>query len=245
MTDNPTPAPPEADVTAAEFALGLLDGAERGSALRRLLADPAFAQEVEQWRAHFGLLLDEVPPVAAPADGLARLEAAVALASSESSPAVLRRWQAVAAVATLLAASLLLVVAIRPAAMAPQTPPQTARVAARDAAAPMLVAQIAPAGDRPVVAALYDPATGRLRVAATRLVDAGHSAELWVIPRDGVARSLGVLNPAGATAVTVSPDRRAHLAPGSTLAVTVEQLGGSPTGKAQGAVVASGGLSLV
>ena len=66
---NPDPTlPPGADpdVAAAELALGLLEGDERAAALRRQLAEPAFAREVERWREHFGTLfastVARVPP---------------------------------------------------------------------------------------------------------------------------------------------------------------------------------------
>ena len=48
MTPEPDTHDPEPqDVAAAELALGLLDGEERAAALRRVLAEPAFAAEVE------------------------------------------------------------------------------------------------------------------------------------------------------------------------------------------------------
>ena len=46
-------------MTAAELALGLLDGDERAAALRRVLADPAFAREVEDWRNRMAGLFDD------------------------------------------------------------------------------------------------------------------------------------------------------------------------------------------
>ena len=39
------------DMAAAELALGVLEGEERATALRRVLSEPAFAAEVERWRA--------------------------------------------------------------------------------------------------------------------------------------------------------------------------------------------------
>ena len=53
MTDPIRPGPAEPDVAAAELALGLLDGEERAAALRRMLAEPGFAREVERWRDAF------------------------------------------------------------------------------------------------------------------------------------------------------------------------------------------------
>ena len=53
-------------MTAAELALGLLEGDERAAALRRVLADPAFAREVEDWRNRMAGLFDDYREVAAP-----------------------------------------------------------------------------------------------------------------------------------------------------------------------------------
>lgn len=58
---------PDDSVTAAELALGLIEGEERSAALRRMLAEPEFAREVERWRAHFALLYPEYPSVEPPA----------------------------------------------------------------------------------------------------------------------------------------------------------------------------------
>ena len=51
-----TMMPTDPDVAAAELALGLLEGDDLAAALRRQLAEPAFAREVEQWRDHFATL---------------------------------------------------------------------------------------------------------------------------------------------------------------------------------------------
>ena len=59
----------EPDTDAAELALGVLDGAERAGALRRMIGEPDFAREVERWRDHFALLFAGVAEVRAP-DGL-------------------------------------------------------------------------------------------------------------------------------------------------------------------------------
>ncbi|MFM9829087.1 MAG: anti-sigma factor domain-containing protein [Sphingomonas sp.] len=248
MTGDTTPAGPEQDVTAAELALGLLEGDERAAALRRVLADSGFAQEVERWRVQFGVLFNQVPAIAAPADGLARLEAAIAAPANDTGPARLRLWQGIAGTATLIAAGLLLVVALRPGSIAPG-PASTPRVAAQAnpqaRPTPVLVAQLAPVGGAATIFAVCDPAAGAVRIAAARLTDANHSAELWVIPKDGVAHSLGLLNSAGSTDIPVKTGNRTHLTPGSTLAVTIEQPGGSPNGKPNGAVVASGALILI
>lgn len=242
MTDETTPGAP---MTAAELALGLLEGDERAAALRQTLTDPDFAAEVESWRVHFGLLFDAVPDVAAPADGLARIERALSpVAANDDGP--VRLWRGIA-VASSIAATLLLALMLTagpapaPGANAPQitqnVPPSAPRA--------LFVAQIAPVNNGAPVAAVFDPATGSLRVAAAALVDSGHSPELWVIPAGGTPHSLGVLHSTEPTAVMISRADQKRFAAGATLAVTIEPIGGSPSGKPTGAVVAQGALTRV
>lgn len=243
MTDDRTPPGPiddmpDGDVMAAEYALGLLEGDERATAMRRVLAEPEFAAAVERWRLHFGTLFGASPEIAAPADGLARLERALTPAANDAAPS-LRLWQGMAAGISLVAAALLLMLLVQPRPA--QTPPPQVAVARQT----ILVTQIAPAKDGPPVAAVFDPASGDLRVAAATLVDAKHSAELWVIAADGVPHSLGVLAPGQATSVAIIGPNRARLAAGSMLAVTIEPVGGSPSGKPTGDVIAKGALTLV
>ncbi|OYY69984.1 anti-sigma factor domain-containing protein [Sphingomonas sp. 28-63-12] len=238
MDDRPPDdGAPDASVMAAELALGLLEGEERAAAQRRVLAEPGFAAEVDRWRAHFGVLFESVPPVAPPADGLARLERALAPPANDTAPR--RWWRSLAVAGGIAAAVLLAVMAIRPQSLVPVAPP--VQVAQRSA---VLVAQIVPVANGEPVPAVYDPATGALRVAAADLVDARHSPELWVIARDGVPHSLGVLHDQQPTAVAIGAADRARFTAGATLAVTVEPIGGSPSGKPTGAVVAKGDLTL-
>lgn len=67
--------------------------------------------------------------------------------------------------------------------------------------------------------------------------------ELWIIPADGQARSLGIVEQSSPTTVTVPSDMRQYLASGGTLAITPEPEGGAPGGKATGPVIASGKIA--
>ena len=71
------PATTGDDTAAAELALGVLDGDERAAALRRMIAEPAFAREVERWRDHFAVLFAGVVETAAPDGVLPRVEARI------------------------------------------------------------------------------------------------------------------------------------------------------------------------
>jgi anti-sigma-K factor RskA len=229
------------DVAAAELALGLLDGEERAAALRRVLADPAFAADVERWRLWLAQLFDLWPEVEAPEGLIDRIDASL------GGPAPLARgrhfpWPLLAIASTALAACLLVIVALRPSG--PPPPPVEAPTATV-AATPPLVAAIAGQGDaRAAVAATFDGADGSLRLTAAPPVPAGKAAQLWVIGGDGVPHPLGLLA-ADATLLALSPADRARIAPGATLAISVEPPGGSPTGKPTGPVIAAGPLAAV
>lgn len=236
MTDESMALPDGGgDVTAAELALGLLEGAERSVAMRRLLSDPEFARDVAAWRAHFATLIPAIPDVAPPAAGLARLQAAIGdapMAANENRP--VRFWQGIAGLSGLAAAMLVAALVLRPPAM----PPAPAVIIQQS---PALVATITPTKGAPIAAVFY-PDRGELRVAGATLTDSKHSAELWVIAVDGVPHSLGVL-PAGQTgSVSITGDNARRFVAGSKLVVTAEQIGGSPDGTPKGPAVAAGPL---
>lgn len=226
------------DLMAAELALGLLEGDERAVALRRMLAEPAFAQSVEAWRNHFAQLFDLWPGVEAPEDLVERIDASI------GGPGARRRgsrfpWPVVAIASSALAASLLVVMAIRPET-AP--PPVVFTPAPVERTGPVLVASLDD-GKAPI-AAIFDPARGAMRVAGAPETPDNRVAELWVIGKDGVPHSLGVLA-RKPNAMTVPAADRARLLAGATLAISVEPLGGSPTGLPTGPVVAKGALASV
>lgn len=242
MSDERTlPPGSDPDMAAAELALGVLEGDERTAALRRSLADPAFAREVNRWRRYLAQLFAAWPEATPSARLIDGIEAAL-----DRGAAVPHRragwWPAIAGVATVAAACLALVLLLRPA------PPPAPFVPAPARAVPVLVATLAPADKESTakpVAALFDPASNTLRVGAAPLAGTNKTAELWAIPADGVPRAMGLLDAAAATPLPVGLDKRALLAPGVTLAVSIEPTGGSPTGKPTGPVVATGTLALV
>lgn len=231
---------PIGDTAAAELALGLLDGEERAGALRRVLAEPPFAAEVDRWRGQFALLVPYAPEVSPPAALLARIETSLDGDATSATPAVttLRRgwlWPSVAGLTSIAAAALLALLVIRPLPTPIAPPPPRTTV--------LLAAAITPSGTGEPVSAVFDPDAGTLRVSAAALADARHSAELWVIGGDGVPHSLGLLRASDRTALTLTAVNRARLGPAAVLAVSVEPIGGSRTGLPTGPVVAKGTLT--
>lgn len=218
------------DLAAAELALGLLDGEERAAALRRMMAEPEFTRAVEAWQERLAPLGDLVPAVS-PSDGLwARIEAALGKQTGEIALlASVRRWKLAAAGATALAASLAMVLLMRPA----PTPVPTAP-------APALVAQLGPSDAKAVLLASYDQDKALLTIAPATITAAGHSAELWVIPEGDKPHSLGLVGESGLTKIVIPVKLRATMHSGATIAVSIEPIGGSPTGQPTGPVVAVG-----
>ena len=230
--DLPHDPAPDDETRAAELALGLIEGDERAAALRRVLAEPAFAAAVERWRVRFAQLFDLWPDAVPPPELIDRIDASL----DGVVPSRGRRvpWPLIASVMTAIAACLLIFVAVRPDPVAPPPPPA--------ADAPALVAGIA--ADKQVVGALYRPETGSLRVAASTLAPTGRVAQLWVIAGDAAPYPLGLLT-GETTVIRLTPADRARIAAGATLAISIEPTGGSPTGLPAGPVVGTGGLSAV
>ena len=74
-------------------------------------------------------------------------------------------------------------------------------------------------------------------------VQAGHSLELWAIPPNGKPVSLGLLPKEGNGRVELSEAHRALLGTSVVLAVSLEPMGGSPTGQPTGPVLYQGPLA--
>ena len=227
MTDGPEP-----DVAAAELALGLLEGDERAAALRRVLAEPDFARDVERWRAHFGVLFASVPAVEPTPDVGDRI-----IARLDGSGPVRKTggyWKPLALASSLAAASLLAVVVTRPGP-APVAPPIVTAAPAPMVAAFMIEGQKAP------LVATYDAAAGRLSMPGPMPIPAGKSAQLWAIVGTGAPQPLGLFHEAG-TRVEAEARSPVPMAPGTMLAISIEPAGGSPTGQPTGPVVGSATL---
>ena len=81
--------------------------------------------------------------------------------------------------------------------------------------------------------------TGRLIVHSGTLParPAGHDYELWALPKGGAPVSLGVLPAQGSSHHALSAVQQKALASSTQIAVSIEPVGGSPTGQPTGAIV--------
>lgn len=214
------------ELLAAEFALGLLDNAEADAVLARARGDAALSLRIAWWRDQFAPLSREAETP--PSRDLWPAIAAKLPANDDARGAV-SRWRTLALSSMAVAAALLAFIVLRP----PPVP-----IVQQIMPAPM-VASLAGEGGALVTLA-YDQTSGRVSTVPAAL-DAGRGdAELWVIPADGTPRSLGVIASARRSQHVVEVKMRSMLDEGATFAISIEPIGGSPTGAPTGPVVATG-----
>lgn len=97
-----------------------------------------------------------------------------------------------------------------------------------------------------VIVARYDATNQRLKLASlgSFAPPDKRTFELWMLPKGAAPISLGVLPTQGEATVALSANKLAQLQNSEGLAISIEPLGGSPTGAPTGPVVLSGKLRL-
>ncbi len=227
--------PPDADLLAAEFAFGLLEGNDRTTAEARLASDPAFAAAHDRWLTHAVALADggEEAPRPAVWDGLCSQ-----LAANDAEPPAARdgalkvwRW---ATLAAMLAATIFAALAMERTAR----PPRIVQV--ERPVRPPLVAVLTGADAHAVLAVSFDRASGHLTAVPRRIATGSRVAELWVIPAGGKPRAIGVIPVDQPSWRLVPNELRPDVTSTALLAVSLEPVGGSPTGQPTGPVILSG-----
>ena len=230
MTDRPSRD--DLEVMAAGLVLGLFEGTERAEALRHQLEDPDFANRVKAWQERTDRWLEDVEPVEAPAGALSAIEHQLESRDAKQTSSILgnqglnKVWRSWAITAT--AASLLLAVGLGLAVTNP-TQNQAVPTPARSGlpTQPANVAQIKDEAGAPLLSALYNPDSGTLSLRLAELQQPEYGPELWIIPEDGIPRSLGLMDSERLT-VTLSSELRSFLQDGATMAVTIEPREGAP-----------------
>ena len=235
------------EAEAMDFALGAGSRAERKAAELRLLSDPAFRDAVARWQALLSPLDHDTPEQAPPAAVWQAIAADVTPAPLKAPVKAegwwhnIGLWRALGLGGTALAglAAALLVLPAAPLAQAPTEAPAAPTPAAA------LVATLVDGEGRPLLAAALDAGRGEVRFAPVAAPDgpAGRVPELWVIEGNNPPRSLGVIDIAAGAAHAIPRARLAGLKPGAVLAISIEPVGGSPTGAPTGPVIATGALS--
>jgi anti-sigma-K factor RskA len=164
-----------------------------------------------------------------------------------------RRWRNVARFTSAIAAALVAMIAIQlyqpdllPAALRPKPRTQVVEVKtpAPLPASAQYVAVLQKDGGSPAFILTVDGATRNFTVRKVgAAAEPGKSFELWLISdRLGPPRSLGVIGEGDFTARSTLGSYDPNIAEAATYAVTVEQAGGSPSGKPTSAPIFAGKL---
>jgi anti-sigma-K factor RskA len=215
------------DRLAAEYVLGTLTGGARRRFEALLPAHPALRHAVAGWERRLlpmALKAGTIAPAAATWNAIEGKLGWAAPAAARPSSFRVRFWQGFAALATVAAVVL--------GTRTPTAPP---------VAAPMIVVLHATKGSETLVAGL-SPDRQQLSIQPLQKVAlaSDQSLELWALKKDGPPASLGVIAADKLTALnrrTLPPDTKG-------LAVSLEPLGGSPTGAPTGPVLFVGELTL-
>jgi anti-sigma-K factor RskA len=216
------------ELSAAEYALGVLAGAERAAAAQRVARDRAFAALVAAWEERFAPWAAEIPEVAPPPHVWERIAAQLP-AAEQRGPRFWRSlvfWRGFGIVSALTAACLAVLLYLS--------------AGSQQAA---LFASIEGGGERIFVAAIDVKRAAISVVPATYRADLTRVPELWLIPSSGKPLPLGVLPADRPTQIAIPAAIADQVKLGAALAISLEPPGGSPTGQPSGPVIGSGTLT--
>jgi anti-sigma-K factor RskA len=240
MSDKPQDWDKSRDeIISGEYVLGVLSEEDRRRVEARIASDPKFATQVRRWQTNLADFNDEYQDARPPQDAYAKIEQRLFGVPDSASSGILQAlWGSVAVWRTLTAAALVLAVGFG----------ISGRIHlpwAAQGSGP-LVAELT-GMDSPIsLVATYDFSSGKLSVTPAALKqEQPKSLELWLIEDGKPPASLGVLPEDGHGDIVINASLRDAFAAGKTIAMTVEPLGGSPTGKPTGPVIALGKTRLL
>ena len=225
----------------AEYVLGVLDADTRAEVAHEVLVSGEAATAVALWQRRLIPLTDAIGDVAPAPYVWARIHDALQLdAPARVTPRKglwdnLQLWHWLGIGASMVAATLAVVVSL------PRLAPTAIVVNAG-----YMASTIQQDNGSTGWTATMDLQHARMVVVpATPVAFAqGRAPELWLIPAGGKPISVGMIARDKPTTLALDPALLARLGPTAALAVSVEPLGGSPTGQPTGAVVAKGAISV-
>ncbi|MDK9558519.1 anti-sigma factor [Marinobacter sp. M216] len=218
--------PERIESLAAEYVLGSLRGQARVRFERWMMESARVRQEVWFWEEKLGQLSSEVPPVTPPRSAWKSIERRLwpQTARVKARSGIGLRWiwpgWSLAATAAAVVLAVLLVQQPTP------TPQLSGAIVQADISDPLWL--VSESGQNNLL---------KLRSVAASAADAGKDYELWIVPEDGQPLSLGVIPAGGVHQVTLTDEARTALSQSRTLAISLEPLGGSPTGAPTGPIL--------
>jgi anti-sigma-K factor RskA len=229
------------DLRYAEYVLGVLDVDARAAVAQDIERLPAAAAAVAGWERNLLPLAEEVVDVAPAPYVWTRIRDALRLnAPARDVPRrglwnnlPLWHWIGIGASAVAIAALLVLVTPPR------QTSPPVV------AGAGYMVSNIQQDNGSTGWTATMDLQNARMVVvpASPTAFEPGRAPELWLIPTGQKPISVGMIMPDKPTTLALDAALLSRLGPTAVLAVSVEPIGGSPTGQPTGPVIGKGAIT--
>ena len=218
------------DLIAAEYVLGTLPSAERLAVSDRVANDRMFARLVDQWTIRLSPLDDAYGEMTPPASIKKALDARLFSSSAAKTSGF---WQSLNLWRGLTFAT----AAIAAVAMIPNLRPSDPIV---EALPPIIAPMQSDTGEVKFVA-LYQPGSDEIRISRVKSEKgADRDYELWLVDDGAKPVSMGVIPDKGEVRLKVKLEFIAKIDAGDAFAVSVEPVGGSPTGIATGPVIAVG-----
>lgn len=221
-----------ADMLSAEYILGTLKGAARRRFEQLIRQKPVWAQTLSWWESHMHLLADTVPAVNPPNKVWKNIEAQLFNRKATQHSAWWKNW---AFASTALATGLAILLVIQmPQSLNDSKPAAVALLATEKSEAGWLLNETKKSDT--------DVTINAIALASLQL-KADNAFELWLLPADkSKPISLGLLPQQGNNVFKVPKDVIPLMATG-LLAVSLEPVGGSPTGQPTGAVLYQGRMT--
>jgi anti-sigma-K factor RskA len=212
---RPLDHPEIVDSLAAEYVLGTLRGPARRRFEKWRSTTPLVQERCRFWEENLMYLAKGLNPIRPPDRVWQGIRARLKLSRSQPRTPRGRTWAIAASVVLVVGLSTLLYWrSVEPGKLSE-------------------VATISAPGGAEVWEVDFYRAKGRLVVHAGKLPahPADRDFELWALPAGGAPVSLGVLPTSGRATRTLTAAQQQALANAPQVAVTVEQIGGSPTGQ--------------
>ncbi len=227
---------------AAEFAMGVLDKDEHAQATMLYDQNVSFRHEVDGWTSRLTPMLDDVEPQMPSPAVWSQIENRLGLVETPAQTKGFAAWWQSVNLWRSLSFGTSALAAIALALLIygnPLTTPQTAPVT-QD-----LVATLTAEGAGPAMVARLNREKGRMTVLTNMQASAEHDHELWLVPAEGNPISLALVEAQGSADLQIDQAILDQLGEGATFAISVEPLGGSPTGLPTGPVIATGQLRTI
>ena len=218
---------------AAEYVVGTLNGLARRRLERQMLVDKNMRETVAQWESYLVPLAENVQPVNPPGRIWQVIESRINARNATKTAS--GWWERVAfwrnlglATSGLAAALLFAFISLRPAV----AEPEMVAVLTTPESVPRMIIEQQKSGE--LLIKMVNPWAAM----------PDQSLELWVIPKAGAPRSLGVVPHDRDSRVQLA-NLSGKLADGTAFAISREPKGGSPTGAPTGPVLCSGAIARI